>query len=106
MTSEPAEQFIRLPVFPGITVKRVELAEGYMFGKPIRNTVDIINQRTQAREATVSCNCTAGSGGCALVIDTTDKSVTCVEDGCKACGMTVRVPTQAFVGYLGEVFKP
>lgn len=101
------QEFVALPSFPGLVQKQVELAPGYVFGKPRGGKVDIFKkgakQVAAERTATLQCSCQGGEGGCSISID--NHVAICLNGGCKTCGWVTIVNTEAFVGYLGEVFR-
>ncbi|HKA27150.1 MAG TPA: hypothetical protein VKD88_07240 [Gaiellaceae bacterium] len=103
------QESVTLPAFPGIALKRVELAKGYAFGKPRGGKVEIFKEKTraQAREktgATLECVCSGGNGGCEIFVE--GGIASCTNDTCNSCTWRVRVPSDAFVVYLSEVFQP
>jgi len=102
------ERLFALPTFPGISVRKVELAPGYEFGKRRGNKVDVFKKatRTQARQktATVECLCFTGGGGCTLSV--LDKVAFCdADENCTDCHMYTRVPGEAFADYLSQAFE-
>jgi hypothetical protein len=99
-----AEKPIRLPTFPGLKLKEVELGRGYSFGKPRGGRVDIIKTSTREKTITLECSCQSGGGLCSLTV--VGGIATCSPDTCTDCSFVVTIPTgEAFVGYLGDVFK-
>ena len=98
-----AEPMVKLPLFPGSHTRQVELAAGYEFGTPKGRKVDVINKRTQEKNATLECHCQGGGGNCTLTV--INKVATCLNNSCKACGFVVTVPQGAFAEYLGDVFR-
>ena len=99
-----AQQMIRLPVFPGLVSKQVELGTGYKFGRPRGGKVSVINMKTGHTEAQLECICQrAGGGSCRLSV--TGQAAICANDTCTNCTFSVHVPVGSFAGHLGDVFK-
>jgi hypothetical protein len=89
-----------------MTLRQVELAKGYEFGRPRGGKVDIFKKgrKGQARQktATVECRC-GGSGDCTLSAG--GGVAFCDNDTCTNCAFVVTVPTNVFVGYLAQIFE-
>ncbi len=100
------QKTIRLPVFPGIAMKNVELAKGYEFGKPRGSSVEIFETRKKddGPGATLKCTCNASKGGsCRLTVS--QGIATCSNDTCTNCGFFVVVTSDAFMSYLMKAFE-
>lgn len=102
------KDLISLPSFPGIVLKEVELAAGYEFGKPRGSEIDVFKKKTRTkprvREATLQCQCSTGKGDCIVISD--DHHATCGGATCTGpCTWVWKVSDEAFVQYLGQVFR-
>lgn len=97
-----SQKSISPPVFPGITVKQVELAPGHKFGKPKAGKVDVLAMQKEKTGTTLECRC-ASPGGGTCDIEVVGGLAMCSSGTCTRCTWKVSVPGGLFASYLAEM---